>query len=147
MRLSSILVMIIVMDMFAFFGVGAYNDIKGLPGFDQIGVNNSRPISYLMGYNATDGTLTAEPTWNIFDELSDFGSGVALAILDATGLTNLASQVWNAFELFKQILGAPFQLGDLIGSNTIWFVGSAINLMYTTLLLLAIIAAWKGGEI
>jgi len=136
-----------MLDAFAFFGADMYDSIKGPTSLTPIGSGNARPLTQLMEYNATSGELGENVNATVVDQLMDFVTGGAFAVLDATGVGNYARQISSAVVLFIGLITAPFSLGALIGANSIWFVGTLIQILYTFLIALALLAVWRGGSI
>ena len=146
MRLSTIMMVILMMDIFCFFGVQSADALinGSVTGVHQVGYD--RPMGRLINIT-NNATLTTDANTTTWYSLTDWGASIGAAVLDATGLTNLAREISNAVQFFIAFVLAPYTLADLIGTDSIWFVAQAISLIYTFMIAMGIWAIIKGGSV
>ena len=152
MKLSTILIVILVMDVFCFYGIETHDAIMSYPSYDptlevdtmqQIG---ERPMGVFMEFNSTTGEMGGELNETAVASFTTWAGDVGIAVLSALGQYNIARDILSAISLLFRVLTSPFVIGSVIGSSNIWFVGTFISLIYTILIALAGLAAIRGGE-
>jgi hypothetical protein len=153
MKLSTILIIMLTIDLFCFYGIQTHDAIMSYPSWDptlevntfqQIG---NRPAAIFMELNSTTGEVGTEANQTMLSTFTEWTSSIGMAILSATGQWNIARDILGAISLLFQILMSPFIIAEVLGTSTVWFVGHIISLVYTVLICVAGLAAIRGGEV
>ena len=147
MRLSTIMLVIVMLDVFCFYGVQTADVLKGNPidtTMEQIG---DRPLGRMVEFNQSTGQLGTDANTTFWDDVIAFGGGIGMAVLDATGLSNLAREIQNAVDFFKEFLLSPFLLSEIMGNDTVWLISIVPSVLYSFLILMGLLALWKGGSV
>jgi len=151
MRASSVFIMLLVMDAFLFFGAGAFTELTPTPGdgMEEIG---TRPFGYFIEGNISEGTLGTSANTTIVDAFMslDIG-GTGLAILDATGLYNIAAPMLAFLQLLVGFITSPFTFAQMSGLNELTVGGASIGMLFCSIYVLAIFFGiyqiWTGRQV
>jgi len=143
-KLSTILIIILMLDIFCYYGVQVHDSITGAITPDEIG---NRPFTMFMEENITTGELSNNVNQTILSSFTEWTSSIGMAILSATGQMNVARDIMGAISLVFSLLLAPFAMAKVLGLSEMWMLGPVLSLVYTLLIAVGGLAAIRGGEV
>ena len=146
MRATTIFVFLVL--LFGIYQVGFVTmHAIGTPGnptpaavTDPLAGDDSSPFSVFMDFDSATGTLGNSTNTTIIGELLDWDlGGAAMAVLDVTGVDNLAKYMIAFINLLSGFVTAPFTFIQLIGLSN----QPIAYLIPVALIVLLMLAIWQ----
>ena len=145
MRTTSLFVLLIVLFGVGFYGYDTLNAIgteahpEGGTAPNMLG-NGSNPYTSFLDYNATSGELGGDANTTVVGELMDWDlGGAAIAVLDVTGIDNLAKYMIAFINLLVGFVTAPFTWLSVVGLDEF----GILSVFAAALVVMFMLAVWQ----
>jgi len=138
MNASNLLIVILVIDAVLFFGMGPVsNELTGSTA-PYLMSNGSLWLSF---QNYTENSTDYTTNTTAVDDYTDWGSAAAIAVLDTTGVWNIAQPMFSFLNFLIGFITAPITFMELSGLNAA--TGGITSILGYAMVLLMLLAVWK----